>query len=115
MSLFPLFFWLECAVYTTWHPEDLPPTKSYVNSLGKICLIRTMMDGDYRITTGTIEGLVEAVADLHTPGFEAFAPRDRRAWLDRVLTRKGRTAARGVAPLQTPRISTIFCSRTGPS
>ena len=55
-------------MYTTWHPEELPATKSYTNSLGKICLIRTMIDGDYRITTGTIDGLVEALADLNTPG-----------------------------------------------
>jgi hypothetical protein len=55
-------------VYTTWHPEELPSTKTYVNSLGQICLLRTMQDGDYRITAGTVDGLVEALADLNTPG-----------------------------------------------
>lgn len=50
-----------------WHPEELPATKTYIDQSGKICLIRTMLDGDYRITAGTIDGMIEALADLATP------------------------------------------------
>ena len=55
-------------MFSTWRPEDLPPTRTFVNAQGKISLIRTMLDGDYRISAGTLDGLIEALADLQTPG-----------------------------------------------
>lgn len=47
--------------------EELPEQQIKVDANGRPRLIKSMVDGQYHITTGTIDGLVEALADENAP------------------------------------------------
>jgi len=50
------------------NPEELPQTITRKNENDEPILIKTMQNGKYQITAGTIDALVECLADHNQPG-----------------------------------------------
>jgi len=82
-----------------YNPEELQEQQLKTDSEGKPRLIKLLLNGQYQITAGTIDGLVEALADENAPG----------ACNRSVLT------AKHSFDLQTPCLSTTFCSHIASS
>lgn len=55
------------SIYQVWNP-DLMPATSTRSEGGRTVIVRTMSEGKYQITAGTVEALVEALADESAPG-----------------------------------------------
>ena len=67
-----MFFWvvyLFTLAFTEINPESLPEIVTKADESGVPVLIRTMQNGKYQITAGTIDALVESLADNTQPGF----------------------------------------------
>jgi len=61
------FFSLQSQAFNEINPEALPETVTKADENGTAVLIRTMQNGKYQITAGTVDALIEALADQTQP------------------------------------------------